>query len=339
VKNLILISLILLALPTQKVFGQVNGPLKLVQTMPMPALHNGDFDHFAVDVQNQRLFLTAEENSAVEVFDLRTNNLVHTIAGLKTPHSMTYRSDLKKLFIVDGDAGEVKIYETDSYKPIGSIKLMEGADSSTFDPSTKYMYVVNGGKDAHLPYTLISVVDTTAGKKLADIRFDTDTVEAMAVEKSGSRLFANVTGKDAVAVIDRQKNTVIATWPLGEAGKRNAAMAYDEANHRLFVVARRPGTLIVMDSNSGKIIDTLPCIGHTDDAVYDPASKRIYVSGVPFVYVFEERGPNNFQPVGQLSTAFHAVTAILVPELQQYYLAVPRHGDAQAEVQVYKVLQ
>lgn len=338
-RRLIVFAVILLVLPAWKAYCQVNGPLKLIQTMPMPALHDGDFDHFAVDVENQRLFLTAEENAAVEVFDLRTNKLIHTITGLKTPHSMTYRSDLKKLFIVDGDAGEVKIYETDSYKPVGSIKLMEGADSSVFDPSTKYMYVVNGGKDAHLPYTFISVVDTTAGKKLADIKFDTDTVEAMAVEKAGSRLFANITGKDAVAVIDRQKRTVVTTWPIGEVGKRNAAMAFDEANHRLFVVARRPGTLIVLDSDTGKIIDALPCIGHTDDAAYDPSSKRIYVSGVPFVYVFEERGPNNFQPVGQISTAFHAVTAILVPQLQQYYLAVPHHGDAQAEVQVYKVVK
>ena len=119
----------------------------------MPGLHDGDFDHFAVDLQDHRLFLAAEENSAVEVFDLRTNKLIHTITGLKTPHSMVYRADLKKLFVVDGDAAEVKIYESDSYKPVGSIKLKEDADSSAYDPSTKYMYVVNGGEGAHGVYS------------------------------------------------------------------------------------------------------------------------------------------------------------------------------------------
>ena len=63
---------------------------------------------------------------------------------------MAYRADLKKLFIVDGGAGEVKVYDGGSYKLTGSIKLQEEADSSIFDPSTKYMCVVNGGKDAHL---------------------------------------------------------------------------------------------------------------------------------------------------------------------------------------------
>jgi DNA-binding beta-propeller fold protein YncE len=318
--------------------SQIVEPLKQIQNIPMPGLHDGDFDHFAVDVQNNRLFLTAEENAAVEVFDLRTNKLIHTITGLKTPHSMVYRADVKKLFVVDGDAGEVKIYETENYKPVGSIKLPEGADSSVFDPSTKYMYVVTGGKDGHLPYAFISVVDTNAGKKLADIKFDTDTVEAMAVEKSGPRLFANITGKNAIAVIDREKRTVIATWFIGEEGKRNAAMAFDEANHRLFVVARRPGKLIVLDSDSGKIVDSLPCEGMTDDAVYDPGTKRIYVAGVPFLYVFEQRSPNNYQQVGQVPTAFHSVTGILVPELHQYYLAAPHHGDTQAEVQIYQVV-
>jgi hypothetical protein len=32
-----------------------------------------------------------------------------------------------------------------------------------------------------------------------------------------------------------------------------------------------------------------------------------------------------------------AKTAILVPELDRYYLAVPRHGNKEAEVRVYSV--
>jgi DNA-binding beta-propeller fold protein YncE len=337
-KKLLMSILTVIAVFALKAHSQVVEPLKLIQTIPMPGLHAGDFDHFAVDLQNHRLFLAAEENSAVEVFDLRANKLIHSITGVKTPHSMTYRADLKKLFVVDGDAGLVKIYETDSYEPIGSIELKEGADSSTFDSSTKYMYVVNKGDDAHLPYSLISVIDTTAAKKLADIKIDSDTVEAMAIEKSSPRMFVNVTGKSAVAVIDREKRTVTATWPIGEEGKGNAAMAFDEANHRLFVVARYPGKLIVLDSDSGKIVATLPCVGHTDDAVYDPGSKRLYVSGVPFIYVYEERHPNAIQLLGQVPSAFHAVTAMLVPELHQYYLAVPRHGDTPAELQIYNVV-
>ena len=111
------------------------------------------------DVEGNRLFVTAEENSKVLIFDLKTNKLIHTIDDVKAPHSLLYRADLKKLFVVDSDLGEVKIYETDSYKPAGSIKVREGADASGYDPSSKLFYVVNGGKDAKLPNAYISVID------------------------------------------------------------------------------------------------------------------------------------------------------------------------------------
>ena len=141
-----------------------EAPLKLSHTTPLPTLKDGDFDHFLADVEGNRLFSTAEENSKVLIFDLKTNKLIHTIADLKAPHSLLYRADLKKLFVVDGDLGEIKIYETESYKPVGSIKLREGADASNYDSSTKLFYVVNGGKDAKLPNSYIGVVDVDAGK-------------------------------------------------------------------------------------------------------------------------------------------------------------------------------
>lgn len=318
-------------------WAQDTMPLKLVQTIPLPALHDGDFDHFAVDLQGHRLFLTAEENSAFEVFDLRTNKLIHTISDLKAPHSLAYRPDLQKLFIVDGDASQVRIYESETYKPIGSIEMKEDADSSVFDPATKYMYVVNGGKGAKMAYTLISVIDTTTAKKLADIKIDSDSVEALAIEKSGSRLFANVTGKDYVAVIDRNTRTVTTTWPTGQEAKHLVAMAFDEAGHRLFVTTRQPGKLIVLDSDSGKVVASVPCVSMVDDMAYDPGAKRIYIAGTDFVDVFQERAADHYDLIGHVPGSFRAKTAILVPELKRYYLAVPHHGDQTAEVRVYQV--
>src|ERR1700731_4246879 len=177
-------------------WAQNKAPLELKQTIPVSGLtKEGDFDHFAIDLPGRRLFLAGEDYSVVEILDFGAGKLVHTISDVKAPHSMVYRGDLKKLFVVDGGAAEIKIYDSDSYKRIGSIALKEDADSNVYDPSTKYMYVVNGGEGAHMTYTFISVIDTTASKKLADIKIDADSVEAMAIEKSGPRLFANLASK------------------------------------------------------------------------------------------------------------------------------------------------
>src|SRR5712692_6141317 len=78
--------------------AQQPAPLKFIQSIPLPGLKEGDLDHFAVDLDGHRLFLTAEANGLVEVFDTQTNKLIHTIGGIEAPHSMVYRADLKRLF-------------------------------------------------------------------------------------------------------------------------------------------------------------------------------------------------------------------------------------------------
>ena len=227
--------------------GQDHAPLKLVATIPLPGLHDGDFDHFAPDVDGHRLFLTGEENEKVLVLDTNSNQLIHTIEDVKAPHAILFRKDLTKLFIVAGDASVVQVYDSDGYKLLGEIKVSIDADSIAYDPATHHLDVVNGGREAHTPYSLISVIDTDNSKKLRDIKIDTNHVEAIVLEKSGPRMFLNLTGKSVVGVLDRNKSEMSATWPLPPGDKLNVAMAFDEPDHRLFVTTRNPGKLIVAE--------------------------------------------------------------------------------------------
>jgi len=55
--------------------------------------------------------------------DSSTNKLIHTMEDVKAPHAIFYRKDLKKLFIVEGDASAVKVYDSDSYKLLDEIKV------------------------------------------------------------------------------------------------------------------------------------------------------------------------------------------------------------------------
>jgi len=319
-------------------WAQQKPVLEPLQTIPLPELKDGDFDHFTADVAGDRLFSTAEENSKVLVLDLKTNKLIHTISDLKAPHSLLYRADLKKLFVVDGDLGEIKIYETDSYKPVGSIKLKEGADASAYDPSTKYLYVVNGGKDAKLPNAYITVVDTSTGKTAGEIKIDSNDVEGMAIEKSGPRVFVVVRGNNSVEVFDRTKLTLSATWSIATEGKKPTAIAFDEEAHRLFIGTRDPGKLIVLDSDSGKVVSSMPAAAMVDDMAYDPQRKRLFFAGTLFIDVFQQSDPDHYVQIGHVPTSFRAKTAILVPELNHFYLGVPHHKKQTAEIRVYNVL-
>ena len=335
--RVIILSTVLLAL-VAGVWAQQKPVLELLQTTPLPELKDGDFDHFAVDVGGGRLFATAEENSKVLVLDLKTNKLIHTISDLKAPHSMLYRAELKKLFVVDGDLGEIKIYETDSYKPAGSIKLRDGADASAYEPTTNYLYVVNGGKDAKLPNAYISVVDTTTAKIVSEIKVDSNDVEGMALEKSGPRIFVVIRGNNSIEVFDRTRLTLLATWSIATEGKKPTAIGFDEGGHRLFIGTRDPGKLIVLDSESGKVVSSMPAAAMVDDLAYDAQRKRIYFAGTLFTDVFQQSDPDHYVQIGHISTSFRAKTAILVPELNHLYLAVPHHEKQTAEIRVYNVL-
>ena len=134
---------------------------------------------------------------------------------------------------------------------------------------------------------------------------------------------------------DEQATVTFEGMPAGD--KQNVAMAFDEANHRLFIVTRNPGKLIVMNSDDGRVIANLPAVGMVDDAVYDAQHKRIYLAGDQFLDVFEQKDPDHYALLAKIPGAFRAKTGILVPELNKYYLAVPHHEGKEAEVRVYEI--
>lgn len=331
---LVLLVVAIVVLIAVAASAQNKSPLRLLQTIPLPDLKEGDFDHFAIDLPGNRLFLTAEANNAVVVIDLRANKLIHTIPDLEEPHSMLLLPAAKQLWVVAG--GVVKIFDSDSYALTETVKLTEGADSSAYDPAKHLLYVAAGGSDAKMAYSMINIVDTNTHKKVGDIKVESANIEAMGIEKNGPRIFANVRDKSLVAVIDREKRTVTSTWPLGGL-HGNTPLIFDEANHRIFVAGRKPPSFEVLDSESGKIIATLPTAEMTDDMAFDNAGKRIYVACNDFAVVYQQKDADHYEELARIPTGFRAKTGIFVPQLKRYYIAAPRHGKDAAGVKVFEV--
>jgi len=55
--------------------------------------------------------------------DSSTNKLIHTMEDVKAPHAIFLPQGFEKLFIVEGDASAVKVYDSDSYKLLDEIKV------------------------------------------------------------------------------------------------------------------------------------------------------------------------------------------------------------------------
>src|ERR1700676_2856114 len=271
-----LISLTILALFGTGLRCQETVPLKLVQTFQLSPQVKGNFDHFGIDLKGGRLFATPEGYHAVVVFDLKTGKLVHKIDGIGKPHAVLYREDLNRIYVTDGDAGDLKIFDGTTYGLVSSVKLLEDGDFIGYDPATKCLYIDNGGGDVHQAYSMLSVIDTTAAEKLADLKIEGETLEAMTLEKSTSRMYVNNRARNQVSVVDRENRDLVESWPVTQC-KPSVAMALDEANHRLFV-ACRSGMISVLDTQTGKEVTSFPITKGVDDITYDAATTRVYAA-------------------------------------------------------------
>jgi DNA-binding beta-propeller fold protein YncE len=321
--------------------AQESAPLKLVQKYAMPGNITGHFDHFAIDLQGNRLFATPEAFNAVLVFDVGSGKMIHTISGIAVPHALVYRGDNQRLYVTYGGGGApggVKVLDGRTYNLIQDIKLLPDADPLAYDPVTKYLYVNNGGGDAHQSYAMLSAVDTNSMKKLNDFKVPGETLESIALEKSSSKMYVNNRAKNQVEVIDRKSGTILASWPV-TMGKDNVPLALDETNHRLFV-ACRSGNIVVFDTETGKELQSLLIGKVVDDLVFDAASKRLYApcgGDAGEVDVYQEQDPNHYQLLGKVPSGPGGKTALLVPSLKKYFVAVPSHASTPAQVYVYDV--
>ena len=309
--------------------------LRLVGRTELPG-YTGDFDHFAYDRSGNRLWLAAEDHGTLDLFDLKTAKLRKSFKGVvDTPHGILYVEEKGRLIITDsGGAGLTKLVDAKTHQLKGTLKLAApAADAMGYDPSTKRLYIVNGGRDAKLQETYLSAVDPVTLERLGDLKFDTDKVEAMAIEAKGERLYINVTGKNYLAVVNKLTLKTITTWPIHEA-EQNAPLAFDEPNRRLFVITRKPGKLIVLNADTGATIASFKAPERCDQVIWDAANRRIYaLGGEGYIGVFEQKNPDTYAELDRVTTAAGAKTGILVPELKRLYVAVsPGEGKTGAAV-------
>jgi hypothetical protein len=115
-------------------------------------------------------------------------------------------------------------------------------------------------------------------------------------------------------------------------------MDLDEADHRLFIGTRTPAKLIVLNSDSGELIQKIDTVSDADDIFYDARRKRVYVSGGGgSISIFGQVDANHYRLLTNFPTAAGARTSLFAPELNRLYLGVPHRGNQPAEIRVYQV--
>ena len=330
------------------------GILGLVETIPLPG--DGYMDHLTVDVKGQRLFVSGEAAKSLITVDLRAGKVIHETKGLSAmPKKPFYLPETDEVWMTLTDSSIVAICGT-NYEVVKTVKLSgygdpnRGADNAAYDPASHLIYAGVevfenfGGSGQHgSTDASIDIVDTKTAKLVGSIKLPGGDPAGITIEPSGKRLYVTmgdiVDGESHVAVIDLEKRAVVAQWPI-TGGPVPHTAGLDAAHHRLFVGSRtiahtgniggghqrEPGKLVVIDTETGKVVQVLDSVGGADDLQYDAATGRIYFVGTTgTVAVFKEMDPDHFQLLGRVPTGAISKTGLWVPELKRFYSAVPRH--------------
>jgi DNA-binding beta-propeller fold protein YncE len=278
------------------------------------------FDYVSVDSAARRVYLS--HGTEIKVIDADSGALIRNITGLKQDHGVAVASEFGRGFISDGAQGKVIIFDLETLKVTGEAKADNDADCVIYDPSSKRVFVMNG--DPHSS----TVIDAKSGNVVGTIELGGGPEFAVADGKG--TVYINLEDKSELLAVDAATLAIKSRWPLGPAGAPTA-LAIDVRHHRLFSAGRNPQMMVVLDSESGTVIQSFPISAGVDAAAYDPETGMVFVSTRDgMVHVFHEDSPDKFSVAETIKTEYGAKTMGLDTKTHNLFLDTADFGPAPA---------
>jgi hypothetical protein len=101
---------------------------------------------------------------------------------------------------------------------------------------------------------------------------------------------------------------------------------------------RTPPSVVVLDSDSGRVVANVSTVATLDGLSFDAATRRIFTTGGEgFLDVIQQLGPDQYKRIARIPTGPVARTSLFVPEWRRVYVAVPRDKERGAELRVFEV--
>lgn len=278
------------------------------------------FDYITVDSSARRVYLS--HGTEIKVIDADHGSLIGNITGLKQDHGVAIAQEFGRGFISDGAQGKVIIFDLRTLQVIGEAKADNDADSVVYDPASKRVFAQSG--DPHSS----TVIDAKSGAVVGTIELG--GAPEFAVADGKGTVYVNLEDKNEVIAIDSRTLTLKSHWPVAPAG-RPTALAMDIMHRRLFSAGRNPQMLVVMDADTGKVIQSFPISAGVDAAAYDPETGMIFCSTREgMIHIFHEDSPDKFSEVEAVKTEVGAKTMGLDTKTHNLFVDTAEFGPAAA---------
>ena len=269
------------------------------------------WDYVVFDSGSGRVYVS--HGDRVTVVDGKSGAILGQIEGMPGgTHGIGISAANGKGYTDDGKAGQAVAFDLKSFKTGARIPAKDDADGIAFDPTSGHIFVVDGDSAA------LTVVDPKTDAVIATIA--TGGGLEYAVAGDNGKLYVNGADKKEILRIDTATNRVDAHWPVPGCESPHG-LAIDKTAHRLFPTCLN-AVMNVVDTDSGKVVASLPIGQGTDGAAFDPKRKLIFSANYDgTLSVIREQTPDQYVALGSIKTQISGKNMDIDPATGRLYVA------------------
>jgi YVTN family beta-propeller protein len=293
-----------------------NQPYQFLTEIPIGG--EGGWDILTIDSAASRLYLS--HATKVIVVDLRKNAVAGEIGDTPGVHAFVPIPELQRGFSSNGKESKSSVVDLTTLKTTSKIDTGSNPDAVVYEPRHGEVYVFNHTGNS------VTVINAKAATVSVTIQLE-GSPEFAAVDEKAGRIYCNIEDKSEVAVIDANKHEVVAHWSLAP-GENPSGIALDARHHRLFSGCHNK-VMTMLDTESGKVISTVPIGAGVDGCAFDDSTQFVFAScGDGTITIAKEEAPNKLPVVQVLKTERGARTIALDPRTHRIFLPTAQFAPA-----------
>jgi DNA-binding beta-propeller fold protein YncE len=279
----------------------------------------GGWDYLAFDSHGQRVFISHATHTMVVDADGKKLGDIPNTQGV---HGIALAPEFNHGFTSNGRANTATMFELDSLKTIREIGVNgQNPDAILYDSASHRVFTFNGrSHDA-------TAIDAKTGAIAGSIPLAGKP--EFAQSDGAGHIYVNIEDKNELTEIDSNALKILNTWPLAPC-QEPSGLAFDVAHKRLFAGCDNR-MMAVVDSDSGKVVTTVPIGDGVDANAFDPETGYVFAScGEGTLTVAHEDSPDKYTVVENIATQKGARTMALDSKAHTVYLVTAGFGPPPA---------
>lgn len=275
----------------------------------------GGWDYLNVDAASHRLF--AAHATHLVVIDTRSDRVVGRIDGTPGVHGIAIDAAQGRGFSSNGQENTVGVVDLKTLRVTNRVPAGRNPDCIQFSPSTNEVYAFNGHSDS------ATVIDASTGNVVTTMPLP-GRPEFAVPDPVRPFIYLNLEDKSELARIDCRAHRVVDVWPLAP-GEHPSGLAFDPVHRRLFSGCEN-AKVEVMDSDTGRLVATIPAGRGIDAVGFDPGTGMVFASNGRdgTLTIAHEDSPDRYTVIQTLKTELGARTLAVDPASHKVYLATAR---------------